>query len=165
VPDVRPLPRPSFGEDDGSADTALADALSAYRRDRRASPVLAALCRSRLLVAMLAVPEGETASDETADSRGAVAVALMQGRDGRTALLGFTSLASMLAWRPAARPVPTPAPDAARSALAQGADAVVLDVAGPVTFVLEGEPLRHLAAGHVLTRTDLGFAWLAAAAG
>ena len=48
-------------------------------------------------------------------------------------------------WRPDARPVPVTARDAARAALADDADALVVDVAGPATLVVTGRPLRALA--------------------
>ena len=39
---------------------------------------------------------------------------------------------------------------------------MVLDAAGPTTFVVEAEVLAELAAGHVLAETPDGYAWLAA---
>ncbi|MEP6665755.1 MAG: hypothetical protein ABJA81_04840 [Nocardioidaceae bacterium] len=40
----------------------------------------------------------------------------------------------------------------------------VVDVAGPTMFVVETTDLEQLAAGHVLTPTSLGHAWLVAPA-
>lgn len=76
------------------------------------------------------------------------------------ALLAFTSLASMHSWDPSARPVPVSTADAARAAVQEGADAVVVDVGGPVMFVVESGEMEELAAGHVLARTSAGYAWL-----
>jgi hypothetical protein len=89
-----------------------------------------------------------------------MATALLTGQDGRQALLAFTSLETLAAWRPDARPVPVAAPLAARSALQEGAAALVVDVAGPTTYVVEGAMLEGLARGWSLTVTDRGPAWV-----
>ena len=90
-----------------------------------------------------------------------MAAVLMQRRDGRRALLAFTSIDALRAWHPTARPVPVTAADAARAARGEGATALLVDVAGPVRFVIETAELEQLAAGHVLARTSVGYAWLA----
>jgi SseB protein N-terminal domain len=160
---MRSLPDPGFAGDDGAADPALADALAGYASDRAPAPVLAALCRARLLlpvVAMLGesdVGDAGLVRDKSAD----VAAVLMRARDGRRALLAFSSLATLQAWDPKARPVPVSAPDAARAARSEGAEALLVDAGGPVSFVVETEDLEDIAAGHLLTRTSLGYAWLA----
>ena len=74
-----------------------------------------------------------------------IATVTMTGRDGRVALLAFTGLDALTDWRPDARPIPVRAVDAARAALAEGVDALVLDVAGPHTIAIEGPALRALA--------------------
>ncbi len=76
-----------------------------------------------------------------------MATVLLTGRDGRTALLAFTGTEPLRAWDPrgpagAGRPAL-----AARSALQDGAAALVVDVAGPVRFVVEGDDLPPCAAG------------------
>ena len=68
------------------------------------------------------------------------------GRDGRPAVLAFTSLEALARWRPDARPVPAEAGRVWRAAVADGC-AVVIDVAGPVPFAVEGARLGALAAG------------------
>ena len=85
-----------------------------------------------------------------------MAAVLMTGRDGRTALLAFTGTASLDRWAQSyeggeARPVPVPARQAAQAALQDQAAALLVDVAGPVLFVVEGEDLESLAAGHRLS--------------
>ncbi len=89
-----------------------------------------------------------------------MATVLITGRDGRQALLGFTCLESLSAWRADARPVPVPAPLVARSALEGGAAALLVDVAGPTTYVLEGDLLEGLAQGWALTDTGQGLAFV-----
>jgi len=43
--------------------------------------------------------------------------------------------------------VPVSAPQAAQAAIQDGASALLLDVAGPVLFVVEGDDLRALGLG------------------
>jgi len=68
------------------------------------------------------------------------------GRDGRPAVLAFTSVDALARWRPEARPVPAEADRVWRAAVADGC-AVVIDVAGPVPLAVEGTRLAALAAG------------------
>ncbi len=49
--------------------------------------------------------------------------------------------------------------DAARSALQEGAAALLLDVAGPTPYAVEGEALLGLARGWSLVQTAEGPAW------
>jgi hypothetical protein len=163
----RSIPDPGFAGDDGSAQPGLADALGAYGSDPgRGLEVFVALQHARLLVPVVAVL-GEVevdaaglAHDKTSD----MATALLTGADGRLALLAFSSLETLAAWRAEARPVPVAAGLAARSALQEGAAALVLDVAGPTPYVVEGALLEGLARGRTLVLTSAGPAWADAAA-
>jgi hypothetical protein len=153
---VRSLPDPGFAGDDGAADPVLVAALAAYGAEpesrERWLEALSALQDARVLVPVVAVAE-EGGTD--------MAAVLMKGRSGRTALLAFTGQESMRAWEAEARPVPVTAPDAARAALQNGADALLLDVAGPVLFPVEGEDLSSLGAGHRLVQvTGSGWGWV-----
>jgi hypothetical protein len=154
-----------FSGDDGGADPDLVKALAEYSETARASSVLAALSRARLLVPVVAVAaEPESGSDDrpqTRDSGADVAVVLFLRPDGRKALLAFTSVETMRAWNVDARPRPLWIKDVARAAADEGADAVLLDLEGPVRFAVEAAELRHLAAGHDLVATPQGHAWLA----
>ena len=125
-----------FPDDTGEPDPALSAALTAYAADPGREPeVLAALAEARLLVPVVAVlGEAETGADGLVRDKSAdMAAVLMQGADGRLALLAFTGLEALHRWDPEARPVPVPAQVAAQAALQDGAAALVLDVAGPVT--------------------------------
>lgn len=155
------LPDPASSGDTGKADEALVKALSVYSAGAGvgAEPALAAVCRSRLLVPLV-VLNGDT-QGEADDGSPSVAAVLLQGADGRKALLSFSGLDSMHRWDATARPVPVSARDAARSALQEGADALVVDLAGPATFVVESAALGHVAAGHVFAETTAGYVWLA----
>jgi hypothetical protein len=114
------------------------------------------LQRARLLVPVVAVV-GDVQYDEQGlahDKSSDMATVLMRGRDGRAALLAFSSSDSLHRWDPDGRPVPVTARDAARAARQDGADALLVDVAGPVMVVVEGADLQALADGLVLV--DLG---------
>ncbi|WP_408954253.1 SseB family protein [Kribbella solani] len=163
-PPERRLAFTGFDNDDGTADAALAAALAAGDD----GAVLAALTRARLLVpvvAMLGEVEYDAnglAHDKTSD----MAVALLQGQDGRNALLAFTSTESLARWSPDARPMPAQAQLVATAAVQEGAAAIVLDVAGPVTGVIETDDVRRLAAGfQVVHLEDGGYAWIESAHG
>ena len=159
---MRSIPDPGFAGDDGSVPPEVAAALSGYAADpARHAPTLAALQHARLLVPVVAVlgeveyDEHGLAHDKTSD----MAAVLMRGRDGRTALLAFTGREPMLAWDPQARPVPVTVATAAQAARQDGADALVLDVAGPVMFVVEGDDLEMLASGATLVEVSGRYGW------
>ncbi len=167
----RSIPDPGFAGDDGSADPGLAAALAAYAADpRRHLEVFLALQRARLLVPVLARPgdaevdaAGQpraTTDDQPASSDVEMATVLVTGRDGRQAMLGFTSVERLAAWRTDARPVPAAAPLVARSALQEGAAALVVDLAGPTTYVVQGDLLEGLAHGWALADTGQGLAFV-----
>ena len=147
----RTLASPQFPGDDG----AVAPELAAAFGDDVA--VLQALGESRVFVPIVALL-GETPAD--GDKNADMAAVLMTGADGRRALLAFSSIASMAAWDPQARPVPILGRDAARAAIDEEAAAVLLDLASPSFTVVETEDVAHLAAGHRLTRTAAGQAWI-----
>jgi hypothetical protein len=147
------IPDSGFSADDGSADPRLVAALAAWAEDRAAEqPVLDALRKARLLVpvvALLGAAEEITAGaasglrrDKTSD----MAVPTLKAA-GRTALPAFTSTAALARWDPAARPVAVPLHQALQAAAHEGADTIVLDLAGPVAYQLTGPALRALAEG------------------
>ena len=148
-----PLPDPGFAGDDGAPDAALARTLAAFARDpTSAGDVLHALAAARVLVPVVAVATGQEPGQGglRRESATDMAVVTLQGEDGRLALPVFTGLAALAAWDPAARPVPVAAPRAALAAAAEGAAVLVLDVAGPVRFVVGPPALRRLAEGDPL---------------
>ncbi len=157
---MRDVPDPGFPDDDGSAPPDLLEALRDYDADpdARHEATLAVLQHVRLLVPVVAVL-GEVSVEQTPDGRSVardktsdMATVLLRGRDGRTALLAFTSSDSLARWDRSARPVPVPVQRAAEAALQDGAGALVVDLAGPVMFVVDGDALHELAAGHRLVR-------------
>jgi type III secretion system (T3SS) SseB-like protein len=159
----RVIPDPGFAGDDGSAQPGLVRALAAWDRDPATYvDVLVALRAARVLVPVVAVL-GEVEVDEAGlahDKSSDMATVLVQGADGRLALLAFSGTEALAAWNPEARPVPVTTAVAAQSALQDGAAALVLDLAGPVRFVVEGEALHRLAEGWELARVGEGVAWI-----
>ncbi len=153
----------SFPDDSGSASPEVLAAFAAYAQDRAAYPqVLVALQSARLLVPVVALL-GEVEYDDAGlahDKSSDMAAVLMQGQDGRMALLAFTGTAQLEAWNPDARPVPVPASVAAQSAIQDEAAALVIDVGGPVTVVVEGQDLLGLASGWTLAEVAGRSAWL-----
>jgi hypothetical protein len=161
---MRPIPDPGFAGDDGQAPPQVTEALAAYDADpdARHDRTLAVLQHARLLVPVVAVL-GEVEHDEMGlahDKTSDMATVLMTGRDGRTALLAFTSTDALHRWDPEARPVPVPMSQAAAAAAQDGAAAILVDVAGPVLFVVETEELAELALGHTLTQVGDRYAWV-----
>jgi len=113
------LAEPAFPDDDGLIDAALASALGSDAR------VAAAFADARVFVPIVAVlGEVATYGDKNAD----MAAVLMTGKDGRTALLAFSSVAALSAWNPLARPVPVWGRDAMSAARDEGASAILLDL-------------------------------------
>lgn len=168
---------PAFRGDDGSAHPEVAAALTEFAAARGSErAVLLALAGSRLLAPVVAVladeagsaedagavsgfseasPNGRetptaTASALRAAGRGEkasdMAMPTLIGLDGRRAVPAFTSLQSMSRWQSDARPVPVAASAIWQTACADSA-AVVIDVAGPVPFAIEGARLAALARG------------------
>lgn len=163
MPYERVLPDPGFADDDGNASVQVLAALAAYDEapEVRYAETLALLQETRVLVPVMALlgdveyDEGGLVHDKTSD----MATVLITGQDGRTALLSFTSTGTLAAWNPEARPVAVGLRKAALSAIQDGADALVVDIAGPVLFAVEGPELRALAEGLVLRQVEDGWGW------
>lgn len=159
----RTIPDPGFPDDDGSASEALAAALAAHAADSTGyADALAVVQDARLLVPVVAVL-GEVEYDDRGlahDKTSDMAAVLMQGADGRMALLAFSGNEALARWNPEARPVPVLASVAAQAAVQDQASALVIDVAGPATFVVEGDDLVAIASGWRLVHTEQGAAWI-----
>ncbi|AXK32188.1 SseB family protein [Streptomyces armeniacus] len=150
---LKNIPDPGFSGDDGSADPALTGALAAWHADPAdpaAEPrLLAALAGARLLVPVVAVlGEAETGPDGLRrDKTSDMAVPTLTAPDGRRALPAFSSTRTLARWQDDARPVAVRLPQALRAAAQEGADTLVVDLAGPVAYELTGAALRALAQG------------------
>jgi hypothetical protein len=157
----RNIPLPRYPHDDGTADPRATAALFAYAQGRAGEhEVLTALAEARLLIPVVAVlaeedadtgqgaPGGDPSLDGSrGDKHSDMALPTLIGQDGRRGVLGFTSLETLCRWRQDARPVAVHARDACRAALDENADALVVDVAGPVPFAVEGNRLYTFAEG------------------
>jgi hypothetical protein len=145
----RTLPPGDFAGDDGAADASLRRAL-----DERAAGgsddagVVQALAAARVLVPVVAVrvEDGGTVHS-TGDRQADMALVTLTGPDGRRALPVFSSVQTLAAWDPAARPVAVDSRRAAASAVAEGCDLLVVDPAGPVTFVVTRPALWAIGQG------------------
>lgn len=125
----RTLAEPAFADDDGRADATLAVALGDDER------VVACFGDARVFVPIVAVV-GEQATDGS-DKSADMAAVLMTGKDGRTALLAFSSVDALADWDRLARPVAVWGRDAIRAARDEGASAVLLDLGSDHFTVLE----------------------------
>lgn len=142
-------------------------ALTALARSRLLVPVVAVLTeaedapgdspaagRVQAEEATQAGEQGEAAAEARSGQPGGLgqekstemALPTLIGRDGRAAIIAFTSLDALARWRPDARPVPVPAASVWLAGT-QDASAVVIDVAGPVPMAVDGARLAALAAG------------------
>lgn len=134
-----------FAGDEGDADPALRAALESGD----AEGVLTRLRQgARLLVPIVAVLD-EVDDDGGGDKSSHMASVSLVQADGRRGLLAFTSVDTLAAWDARARPVPATAPDVAAAALEEGADGVLVDIAGPIRFALDGDALRRVAEARI----------------
>ncbi|MEO3932735.1 SseB family protein [Micrococcaceae bacterium Sec7.4] len=138
----------NFEDDDGAADPGYLAALAALAAgDGDEAAVVAALATARVFVPILATlaEEAEGSNGLHADKQADMALVTLKAPDGRTALPVFTSAASLKAWHPEARPVAVYAARAALSAVAEGAELLVLDPGSAVTFVVRRPAVWALA--------------------
>ncbi len=102
---------PRYRADRGETDPAVAAALTAYAAGTGGEhAVLLALADSRLLVPVVAVLGDDLPEPGAGEKTSEMAMPAIVGRDGRRAIPAFTSADAVNRWRPAARPVPVPAP-------------------------------------------------------
>ncbi|GAA3798611.1 hypothetical protein GCM10022226_17470 [Sphaerisporangium flaviroseum] len=142
------IPQPLVPGDDGSADASVAAALAAFAAGTGdAGAVASALSATRLLVPVVALlTESEVgAHGLEQEKESEMALPVLVGADGRKAVPAFTGAESLRLWRGDARPIQASTPQVCRAALGEDAAAVVVDVAGPVPFTIEGGMLRALA--------------------
>jgi len=141
----------NFEDDDGSADAGYLAAVAALREERGdEKAVVASLATARVFIPIVAqlAEEAETDHGLHADKQADMALVTLKAADGRTALPAFTSAAALSAWHPEARPVAVYAARAALSAVAEGAELLVLDPGADVTFVVRRPGVWALAKQH-----------------
>lgn len=138
----------NFENDDGLADAGYLTAVRALRSGHgNEAAVIASLATARVFIPIVAqlAEEGQGANNLHADKQADMALITLKAADGRTAMPAFTSAAALAAWHPDARPVAVYAARAALSAVAEGAELLVLDPGAEVTFVVRRPAMWALA--------------------
>jgi len=141
----------NFEDDDGTADAGYLAAVAALRQGSGGEAgVVAALATARVFIPIVAqlAEEAETDHGLHSDKQADMALVTLKAADGRTALPAFTSAAALSAWHPEARPVAVYAARAALSAVAEGAELLVLDPGAGFTFVVRRPAVWALAKQH-----------------
>jgi hypothetical protein len=138
----------NFEDDDGTADAGYLAAVAALvdgTGDEAA--VVASLATARVFIPIIAQLGEEAAGVDglAADKQADMALVTLKAADGRTAVPAFTSADALAAWHPEARPVAVYAARAALSAVAEGAELLVLDPGSEVTFVVRRPAVWALA--------------------
>jgi SseB protein N-terminal domain len=143
----------SFEDDDGTADAGyLAARADLLAGDGGEAGIVASLATARVFVPIVAqlAEEGDGAVGAHGDTlhgdkQADMALVTLKAPDGRTAMPVFTSAATLQAWHPEARPVAVYAARAALSAVAEGAELLVLDPGSDFTFVVRRPAVWALA--------------------
>ncbi|MGJ3509318.1 SseB family protein [Enemella sp. A6] len=152
----------TFSDDDGTADPAVRQVLSAAEGgDTRAYlDAVVELCGSRLLVPIMASGDHLDATGPEPDRHAEMAAVLLQRPDGEKAMVAFTGVDSMSAWQPDARPIPATLDKVCEAAVQSGANTVLIDLQGPFPFVIADEINQQLAQSRRLVKTtDGGYGW------
>lgn len=141
----------TYGADPATADTTRGVEEREVRAERVAAAeaaLVAALATTRVFVPVVAEPASRTlVAGVAAHDRSDMASVVLTTPDGRRALPVFTGVEALAAWDPAARPVPVPAPDAARAAADDGCDTIVVDLGAADAVVLRLSHVWALAQG------------------
>lgn len=143
------IPSTGFEGDTGGMDPAVGAALEANRVAPTAdteAELVACVAAGRWLVPVVAVPtEVDTSGEHAVDTRSDMAAVTLTAPNGSRGLPMFTSIAALVEWDPDARPVPVRAAAAAQSAIAEGCDVLLVDVASDHAAVLRPSMLWALA--------------------
>ncbi|MET0807048.1 MAG: SseB family protein [Lacisediminihabitans sp.] len=140
-------PNPA-ADDDGSAPERLIEAIRRFRATELGeAEVLDALRESRLLIPLVAQLGEAGVGDHghTVDKSAELAIVTVEAPDGRSILPAFSSVDSMRAWNPGARPVPADAVRVALAAAGEQTDLVVVDPTSATEFVIRRPALWALA--------------------
>ncbi len=140
----------NFAGDDGSADPALIDAIDKLRAGTGSvENVVDAVRAARLLVPLLAnLGESEVgAHGHTVDKSAELSIVTVETPDQQDGLPVFSSVDSMKAWNPSARPVPVDAVKAALAAAQEQNTRMILDPGSQTEFVLRRPAIAAVAQG------------------
>lgn len=137
-----------WSDDDGSAPAELLAALQQFRAGTAPLPsVIDALRESRLLIPLVAHlgEAGVNEAGHTVDKSAELSIVSVQAPDGRAALPVFSSVDTMRAWNPDARPVPIDARKAALAAASEHTELMILDPASDTELVIRRPALWAIA--------------------
>lgn len=138
--------------DDGSADPALLEALTAFRAGTGSqAAVVGALRGARVLIPLIAEKgeEGVAPSGLAVDKTQELSIVTVAAPDGRKVQPVFSSVAAMQAWDQTARPIPVEAVRAALAASSDDTDLIVLDPTSDTEFVVRRPAVWAIAQGQV----------------
>ncbi len=150
------IPSHGFADDTGAADPELLALLQGLARtatgntatecDAGETDLVAYVARARWIMPVVAVASDiDDSGAHRVETRSDMAAVTLTAPDGPRALPMFTSLASLSAWDPVARPVPVSAAVAARAAIGEECHVLVIDIGSPHTTVLRPSMLWALA--------------------
>ncbi|HEY0261316.1 MAG TPA: SseB family protein [Lacisediminihabitans sp.] len=137
-----------FSGDDGSAPERLIEAIRRFRtREVGELEVVDAFRGSRLLIPLVArLGEGDVGEHgHRIDKSAELSIVTVAGPDGRDVMPVFSSVDTMRAWNPTARPVPADAVRVALAAANEDTELVVLDATSPTEFVIRRPALWAIA--------------------
>lgn len=139
----RTLHGTGFDDDSGAADAALGAAL-ADRSDEKGW--MAALAQARLIVPIVAaLGEADESNGLTVEKSTDMAVVTLTAPDGQRALPVFTGVQALQRWDGTARPSPVTSAVAARAAISEQCDVMVLDLGSPDSVVVRSSMVWALA--------------------
>ncbi|MCG6568660.1 SseB family protein [Tessaracoccus sp. ZS01] len=159
--ELRSLAQPNsrFAGDDGAADPLTRAAIARAQDHNGYIRALVALCTSRLLLPIVA--SGDEGGDAPDPDRHAEMAAVTLKDESGSYLLAFTGYDSLKAWEAGARPVPCLLDELCATVEAADAEQLLIDVAGPVPFVIAGDALQKFADGFRLVEFEgEDFAWV-----
>lgn len=149
-----------FADDDGAAPEALVHAIAAVRAAAAAGTLgplaqatadaIVVLSGCRLLIPLLAEAGdlGVTPEGRTVEKTQELSIVTVAAPDGRRVMPVFSSVDAMRRWKPGARPIPVPAPQAALAAAQEHTDLIVVDPGTPEQeFGVRRTQLEALALG------------------
>lgn len=135
-----------FAGDDGSADPQLLVALNLHtqmQNEITQAAILSALQNVRLLVPVVA--QVDSVNEDGTEKDSFISHVTFKSADGRTGLPVFTSVQSLHDWNKDARPIAQWATAIALSCIDSNLDAMLIDMASPHRFALQGLQLIQLA--------------------
>ncbi|GAA5211006.1 SseB family protein [Microbacterium kyungheense] len=137
--------------DDGSADSALLAALTAFRTGAGTQrDVVEAYRSARLLIPLIADKgdHGIGPHGLEVDKTQELSIVTVAAPDGRRVLPVFTSVDTMRRWDAAARPVPADGVRTALAAAADDTDLIVVDPGSETEFVIRRPAVWAIGQGH-----------------